>query len=455
MSFLAVLEQWNRWGKALLSGGLIRDITPKVIGAIDIEHVVVLIGPRRAGKSTILYQVIDHLEKIEVDPKAILHINFEDPALSNNLNLELLDALYDEYRAKIYPQGKAYLFFDEIQRVPMWERWVRTRNETEDIKIFITGSSAQLMSRELATLLTGRHISFTILPLSFAEFLRFNDINVPEKTYAYKAPAIISNALMRYCAWGGYPGIVLLDKQRQKFGASNGTLIGTEMLKQQLLLEYFDDTLFKDVALRHNIRDLKLLRNLAIHLLGQTAGKITYKRLANVFSASPDVIQNYCMYLQEAFLIDTIEFFSLKVAERHRNPHKIHVVDLGLRNLLYVGNSADTGKIEETLVYNRLKDLTKHDIYYYQQDGEIDLLTHRGSSVQQLIQVMHKGLDDPKVMNRELKSLLSAKEQFPKAEAMLIVGEFPVYWTGLGEEFKNSDIQIISLWRLLLGIQND
>ncbi len=219
-------------------------------------------------KSTILYQVIDHLENNGVDPKAILHMNFEDPSLSLNLKVTLLDELYDEYRAKVYPKGKAYIFFDEIQRVEEWERWVRTRNETEDIKIFVTGSSAQLMSREFATLLTGRHLSFSVLPLNFAEFLRFNNTSIPDKVYSYKAPAEISYALTRYITWGGYPRIALLNTQNDQ-----------DTIKRRLLLEYFDDTLFKDVALRHKIRDLTLLRNLAIHLLGQSACLITYKQI--------------------------------------------------------------------------------------------------------------------------------------------------------------------------------
>ena len=448
MSVLEVLERWNRWGSAKLDPGVKRDITPAVIDACNIPETIVLMGPRRAGKSTVLYQVIDHLEESGIDPKAVLHVNFEDPALSLGLEVKLLDEIYDEYRTKVYPQGKVYIFFDEIQRVPEWERWVRARNETEDIKIFVTGSSAKLMSRELATLLTGRHLSFTVLPLNFAEFLRFNNIEL-HKINTYKSPAVISHALVRYITWGGYPRIVLLDAQPSN--PHNDTTTGLDAVKQGLLLEYFDDTLFKDVALRHKIRDLKLLRNLAIHLLGQSSCLITYNRLAHILGSNPDVIQEYCHYLQEAYLFELVSHFSLKIAERLRNPQKLHAVDLGLRNLLAVSGSVDNGKVTETLVHNHLRNNTRDDIYYSKKTGEIDLLTHRGSTVTQLIQVMFKGLDEPEIMQREIKSLVAAQKLYPRAHAKLIVSQFPIGWSGPDAAIRAANIDVLPLWQYLLN----
>src|SRR5207253_6173069 len=115
--------------------------------------------------------IIEHLEQIGVDKKACLHINFEEPALSLALSLEMLDNLYDTYRGNVFPEGKAYIFFDEIQNVLGWERWVRARNDIENIKIIVTGSSSELMSKELGTLLTGRHLTFEVYPLDFSEQL--------------------------------------------------------------------------------------------------------------------------------------------------------------------------------------------------------------------------------------------------------------------------------------------
>lgn len=126
-----------------------------------------------------MYQLMDALEAQRVPTEAVLHVNFEEPALATQLSLELLDALYRSYREDIYPEGKANLFFDEIQIVPDWEKWVRARNESENIKIIITGSSANLMSRELGTILTGRYLEFFVSPLTFSEYLTFIKIEKP------------------------------------------------------------------------------------------------------------------------------------------------------------------------------------------------------------------------------------------------------------------------------------
>lgn len=192
-----------------------------------------------------LYQIIEYLQQQGVDKNACLHMNFEESALSLNLSLEMLDKLYDTYRARVYPNGKAYVFFDEIQNVPEWERWVRARNETENIRIIVTGASSELMSRELGTLLT----------------------------------------------------------------------------------RYFDDMLYKDVIRRHDIRDVRTLRNIAVFLLTQTATLISYKRLCGLFNVSQDLVQAYCHYVQKAFLLELLPFYSLTTAERIRQPFKAHAIE--------------------------------------------------------------------------------------------------------------------------------
>jgi predicted AAA+ superfamily ATPase len=446
MSILDTLIRWNTWGSFNLKPGLKREITPTILNAIGVDQVIVLKGPRRTGKSTVLYQVIDYLISSGADPKSILHVNFEDPALALDLSVALLDKVYDEYRTHIYPSGKVYLFFDEIQRITDWERWVRSRNETEDLKIFITGSSAQLLSRELATLLTGRHLSFTILPLNFREYLYFRNIENPQNSYSHKAPPEISNALVDYLTYGGYPGIALIDR---KLELNGDITVNKKMLKKQILLEYFDDLLFKDVALRHQIRDLTLLRNLAIHMLTNTAGFINYNKLSNKLLASSDVMKDYCSYLCEAYLIDLMQIFSLKITERSRNDQKIHAIDIGVRNALSISNSEDFGKNIETVVHNNLRIDLLDNIYYYKDDKcDIDLLVHRNNEVTKLVQVTYQGLDDPKTSAREINALQLGMKRFASAEAELIVCNFPADWQEISIP-KN--INVTPLWKFLLG----
>lgn len=354
----------------------------------------------------------------------MLHVNFEEPALATTLTLETLDAIYDEYRHKVFPKGKAYLFFDEIQNVPGWERWVRARNESEDIKIFLTGSSAHLMSRELGTVLTGRHISFTVNPLSFSEYLDFTHISIPKNRLAIQAPHDIAFALEKYMHWGALPEVVLSQSDERR---------------EYLLKQYFDDLLFKDVSMRHEIRDIALLRNLAVFLLTQTASLVSYHRISKLLDISIDKTRSYCSFLQEAFLVEYLPFFSLKTTERNRHPFKVHAVDLGLRNAAALTGSPDTGRLMETVVYHQLKMKYKNPLYYWHGKQEVDFLRREGNSVIEIIQAAQQ-CDDEKIRQRELTALSEAKTRFSKAKTRLIVGKPP----------KKMEAMMVPLWLFLL-----
>lgn len=422
---LSILAQWNRWGTAKLKSGFTRATTQKIIPFFNTPEVITLTGIRRAGKTTILYQIMDQLEKQQVPTEAMLHMNFEEPALAPHLKLQLLDEIYQSYRSEIYPTGKAYLFFDEIQNVPEWERWVRARNERENIKIFITGSSANLMSRELATLLTGRHINFHISPLGFDEFLQFKQIPLPKKILPIDPTPEIQHALIQYLQWGGLPEVVL-SKHTER--------------KKLLLKQYFDDILFKDVAMRHQIRDVNMLRNVAVHLFTQTASLISINSISKIFQISLDMARNYCACLQEAFLVDFLPFYSLKVTERNRNPQKIHVCDLGIRQMVSLTQAPDNGRLIETAVYQKLQQTMHNDIFYWKGNQEVDFVLRKGNTIYSIIQVAYENLDNPKVLARELQALDAAKQQFPEATTLLIAGKMPKY----------QDKRILPLWVFLL-----
>lgn len=425
---LDILHIWNRWGSNRLFSGIVRDILTKILPYLHTEEVIPLTGPRRAGKSTVLYQIMDALEKQNIPQEAMLHINFEEPKLSSYLNLEGLDQLYECYRTNVYPQGKAYLFLDEIQNIPEWEKWVRSRIQTENIKIFITGSSAKLMSRELASLLTGRHISFEIMPLSFREFLRFNEIMVPKSLMPVLPSAQIRNALQNYLKWGGFPKVVLAP---------------TEQHKRDLLLNYFDDILFKDILLRHSVRDSMLLRHLVCHLMTQTGKLVSFQRIANIFEVSNDLSVSFCGYSQEAYLIEFLSFYSIKASIRQRHPQKIHALDLGLRNIVSIVHSDDEGHKIETLVYEALRRRFGKNIYYWQNKGEIDFLIHEGTNITHVFQVVADGLDEEKVLKREVMAMEEASIQFPKAKCILLVKNLP-------KKNLKLPFEIIPLWLFLL-----
>jgi len=425
-----ILYKWNHWGGQKREESFPRKIADKIKSFINEPEIITIIGPRRAGKTTIMFQIMQYLEEQGVDPKAILHLNFEEPALSPELKLPLLDSIYETYRNHVFPKGKAYLFFDEIQNVPEWERWVRTKNDTDDVKIFITGSSAQLMSRELATLLTGRHITFEVLPLDFSEVLQFRKITLPNQPYPSKAPPEIQHVLLDYLRWGGFPRIVLTND---------------ETVRHQLLKRYFEDILYKDIIIRHHIRDVKTLRSLAVYLLTQTASLISYKRLCDLFSVSHDLVENYCRYLQESFIIDLLPFYTFKTGERVRKPIKVYAIDLGLRRIASFDED-NYGKQIETLVFRHLFTQEQDGLFYWQNKGEIDLIARKGMEITSLIQITHSGLDNPKTFKREIAALIEAGEHFPRAKKYIITLDLPQHYPAE----KPQDIHIIPLWQYLL-----
>ncbi len=431
---LRILTRWNRWGTAELVSGVRRRMTGELAPFLDTPEVVALVGPRRAGKTTVLFQLMDDLEAAGVPTEAILHVNLEEQALMSVMTPELLERLYETFRVEVFPEGRAYLFLDEVQQAPGWERWVRSRNETEDVKIFVTGSSAKLMSPELATLLTGRHVSFRVPPLEFREYLDFLGIELPDNPHLAGTPPRIQHALHAYLRWGGFPEVALASDERRK---------------EVLLKQYFDDALFKDVALRHRIRDLAVLRNLAVYLLGQTGSLVSAKRLARIFSVSSKLAQTYCGYLEEAFLVTFIPFYTLKTAERLRRPQKVYAVDSGLRNAVCLTGSPDRGKLMETAVHGALE-RTDHDgLFYWKDEYEVDFAVRRGLSIRSLIQVVSEGLENDKVRTRELRSLERARSVFPQAERFLVAGSIPEKSSIPAETPAGAAVRWIPLWRFL------
>lgn len=427
---LEILANRSPWGRASLRPGFERTVTGRLLRHLDAPEIVALIGPRRAGKTTVLFQVMASLLERGVPAEALLHVNFEEPAFAPELGTDLLDQLYRVYRTEVNPVGRAWLFLDEIQLVPGWERWVRTRSETEDVKIFLTGSSAAMMSRELATLLTGRHATFNVFPLDFGEFLRFRGIPLPPRPRLAGAAPEIENALLSYLRWGGFPEVVLAaDEER----------------KSTLLKQYFDDVLFKDVAMRHQVRDVQMLRSLAVHLLTQTASLVSFKRIAGIFDVSLDLARTYCGYLEEAFLVSFAELYSLKTAERLRHPKKVHALDTGLRNAVSMSGAPDRGRLAETVVFQSLARRANDGLYYWLGSCEVDIAVRRGNEIRQLVQVAYD-LEGSEVWQRELAALAEAKQAWPLAERRLIAGRA----SDLPDDLQNEDAEVTHLWHFLI-----
>lgn len=394
---LDVVARWNRWGSATLPGRKGRDATAQVVRHLDAPEILALVGPRRAGKTTILFQILDHLEASGVPRQAVLHLNLEEPALAPEAGPELLERAYRAWREAMWPTGRAYVLLDEVQAVPGWERWVRARHESEDVRLIVTGSSSALLGRELGGLLTGRHLTFQIHPLSFAEFLRFRGVEVPA---VGESPAV-GHALIRYLADGALPEVALTeDAERRRL----------------LLTQYVDDVIYRDIALRHGVRHVAALRGVAVALLTQTAALFTYQRVARTHGISVDTARSWVEHLAEAFLVDPLPFASLHAGERSRQPQKLHAVDTGLRNAVTLHPSADAGRVAETAVVGALRRAGHRELGWWKGRGEVDVVVQRAGGALALVQVCVEGSPA-----REQAALDEAAATFPGA-AQVVVG---------------------------------
>ena len=407
---LEILEIWK--AKIRKSDLHDRAITDKLISQIG-KEVLDITGVRRSGKSSTLFLIID---KLNLDTKDFLYVNFEDPLFIGHYSIDLLGKIWDVYKEHTNPGKKPYIFFDEIQLIPKWELWIRKIRDLESAYIFVTGSSSALMSRELGTKLTGRHISITVFPLSFDEFLNFRKVDIDRKNL-YGAKHLIKNNLIEYLNSGGFPEFVLNNNQ-------------------ELLKNYFEDILYKDIILRHNIRDAKSLRSLAVFCLTNITKLASYNSLRKQFSLSLDTVKDYLSYMEEAYLINVVPAFSFSLKAQENSPKKIYCVDNGLRNAVSFKFSKDMGKLAENAVFVELKRKGK-EVYYWKGKNEVDFLIKNNDQSLTAINVTYSD----NIEEREIKGLTEVKGEFKVKESILITKDL---------EKKENGVKFVPLWKWLL-----
>ena len=384
-----------------------RDLLPACLKQLDSKEVIVLKGIRRSGKSTLMAQIIDHLLGKGTDSRHILRVNLEEPLLSPEYSLDLLERIYRTYRERLNPNEKCWLFLDEIQNIPGWESWVRGRSETEALKIFITGSSSHVLSREIGTKLTGRQVSFEVFPLSWKEFLRFNELSIKDELdYIHNKPTI-RNLFREYALHGGFPEVVLKPRAEDK---------------ELLLKSYFEDILFRDIATRHQIRDAANLRNLAVYLLTNTARLTSINKLKKNFTISQDKTENYVSALLESYLVFQLHKFSFSLKSSMRAGFKPYAIDTGLRNRVAFSFSEDSGHLIENIVFCHLKQHFE-EVFFLADGHETDFAVKQGTRITRLVQVWY---DDPgikEIPQRELAFQLPNDSGHQPAEAILITND--------------------------------
>ncbi|NLE03206.1 MAG: ATP-binding protein [Crenarchaeota archaeon] len=372
-----ILNQKNELKRVQNETYIERDIEP-----FSFEHnlIKIVTGPRRAGKS---FFILHTLKKT----KNFGYANFDNEAL---VTLNNYDDLIAEIE-RVYEKPEI-LFFDEIQNLPRWELFVN-RLQRQGYNIVITGSNSKLLSNELATHLTGRHIPTTVLTFSLKEYLRARNIDLEKLTINQR-----ENMLLDYIQSGGYPETIL-----------------KKLDTNQYLEILFESILYKDIIKRYHLRKGPDIEKLATYLLSNLASEVSYFSLAKAIGIKSSItIQKYCNFLEEAYLIFTIDRFSYKTKQSKQNK-KMYCYDNGLIKAKAFQASPNIGKLFENCIAIHLKrkEIEKQiELYYWrnQQGQEVDFVIKKGTKIHELIQVCYK-IENEKTKQREIRALLNAAKE--------------------------------------------
>lgn len=370
-----------------------RDLVPNT--EIKTKEVVDIIGVRRCGKSSILKLVI---KKQQLEGKS-LYINFEDPFFIDHNSPHVIDELIATTRDyfNIDPQ---YLFFDEIQEINQWEKAIRKLRDGGKYKIFVTGSSSKLLSGELSSLLTGRHLSYKLYPLSFSEYLAFKGITFGNKKDMILKSGILLKNFNDYLAIGGFPEIVLTNNL-------------------PLLKQYFFDIIQKDIVMRHAVRETAKLEKMAVFLMSNSSKIMSLESLKKTFNTSFKMVSTYLDYFKESFLLFEIPQFSFSLKKQNKALKKYYAIDCGLANAVAIRFSEDKGRVLENLVYLHL---LRHfdEIYYYKTKNnlEVDFVV-KTNTAKHAIQVTWSIADDT-TRGREIRALTAALDELKLKSGMIL-----------------------------------
>ena len=368
---------------------------------LSASHILIITGVRRCGKSTLLQQISKKIKE------EIIYFNFEDPRI---YGFELEDfTKLDE----IVGDEISYYFFDEIQNVEKWELFIRHLHD-RDKRIAITGSNASLLSKELGTRLTGRNIQIELFPFSYTEYLMFLQL---ENNLA---------SFNLYLEDGGFPEY-LKSKHKEQH--------------QQL----FKDIVYRDIIVRHGIRQAKTLIDIALFLIANVGKEYSLNGIKNTFGVgSANSVADYIHWLEDSYILFSMPRFSWSLKSVSINPKKVYCIDTGFAQANSLSFSEDTGRLLENCVYLALRRKYK-EIYYFKDKGECDFIVKEAQDILHIIQVCAEIHSDNKA--REVNGLLAALTFFSKTEGLILT---------LNQEdvlmINDVKVRLLPVWKWLQSI---
>lgn len=343
---------------------------------LTLPFAIIISGIRRCGKSTLLRQAMK-----ETNGK--YYFNFEDPKATS---FELADfQKLDELFSESFGQEECY-FFDEIQNIEKWELFVRTTLD-KGKHFLITGSNASLLSKELGTRLTGRHLRHELFPFSYTEFLAFTSTKAGVGSFN------------EYLTKGGFPEYL-------RFGRS------------EILQELLNDIIMRDIVVRHKLRSPKSIKELALFLISNIGVEFSYNNLAKTFNlGSTNSAISFVSFLEDSYLLFTVPRFSYSLKKQSVNPKKVYIIDNGLADVNSVSFSTNKGRMLENTAFLSLR-RTGKDVFYFKGDKECDFLVKAENKITQAIQVCYNLTEENK--NREIDGLIEALETFDLPEGLIL-----------------------------------
>ena len=384
---------------------------------LQTSEILIISGIRRCGKSVLMQQMRDRL--VEKD----FFFNFDDERLAN-FKLDDFQKLQECF-VELFGEQHTY-YFDEIQNIEGWERFVR-RLYNAGNKIIITGSNARMLSRELGTHLTGRYIQVEIYPFSFQEYLAMNEIPVNAKTlYTTTGRATMVKSFVKYMECGGFPKFL-----------QDGSV--------SYLTSLYESIIYRDILTRNGLTNEKEMLEMMFYLASNATKRITYSSLGKVVGIQhPDTIKNYLEYIQQTYLISQLFRYDPSVKKQMMSPKKIYFVDNAIIKRIGFNATENNGVFLENLVFIELK-RRGWDVYYYADKKECDFIVRKGLHISDAYQVTLK-MDSPQTREREIAGVREAMQAYLLSKGYILTFE--------GKETINFDdgtiVEVVPVWEWIL-----
>lgn len=415
-------------------------LTTRDVRMPDVPNMAnVLIGMRRSGKTYLMYQEMQRLLDLGVDRRRILHLNLEDDRLGRPTTETLSEALETFFRLSPGARSEgAFVFFDEIQLVPEWSRFARRVLDTESARLYLSGSSAKLLSTEVATEFRGRGSAVEVLPFSFVESARHAGLDTPAEVVGARTRSLLESHMRTYLDVGGFPAVQSLDY----------------VDRIRTLQDYVELVVVRDVIERQGGASPLAARHFALSLLRQSGMTFTVNKTYNTMRSLGIEVGKNTLHalldgLADAYLVAPVSIFRVSHAERLRLPRKIYAIDSGLALAISVAAAQNMGARLETAVYielrRRMGRLREGSIsYYLTTDGhEVDFVVGDvvTGEVRELVQVCAEPTQSP-TMQRELRALSSAMTELGLSRATIVTLD-----TSGTVDVPTGSVDLVPAWR--------